>query len=259
VSEGQLVISSVLVALGQALNVTSALASFGGFDAVLVNNREVKKREDGLPANGFVRWLANDTTQLRERQLQSRLARKGEPDGSAPFTNPDMQKLGERFDFTVQDLEQNRQGVMSERQKQRSRSWGSKTLGIAAKTGAVLGGFLGSILLISTRDLSGSLVVAAVVFGISLPFGLLMRWILHLRPARKGRVKSGTGEISHYVGHKGAQMTAVTHGRFGLGRNWGRGVDDIELFAPMPFVTVNYLPGLGITTVLSIEPAEPPT
>lgn len=217
----------------------------------------VKLRDDGLPANPVFRWLALDARKGEQRAIEARLSRRGEPDGSPPFDDPTMHSLGERFDFTVKDLEANRRGDLSDRQIERYRSWSATTLPNAAKIGAAAGGLLGIFLWLSSGD-PALLMVGLVIFAMALAIGLYLRWFLHLRHARAGKVKSVTGRISHHPGPEDTELTSVHDGESSLrGRNWVRERGDLTVFANVPYATVYYLQGYATTTVHSIEPAEP--
>lgn len=175
-----------------------------------------------------------------------------------------MQQLGQRFNFTPDDLVVNRGHKLSQRQYDMiaagCRNWPRKMLIIATVLGLYFGYHVGSYTAPPFDYTEGAIGFAGAFICSSMVMWPLY-WTVFGRHLRSGKIQSVTGRVSHRtegLPYARVHGTWVTPQKKRHARYWNRNPGDTDLFEGIEWATLYYTQGWATTRIHSIEPALPP-
>ena len=169
---------------------------------------------------------------------------------------PKTQMMADHFDFTARDLELNRQGLLSDAQREEIATSGVANPLFGARVGLPLGlglGYREATAPAVGLDIEAGLIAGVGAFVFAVIVFAVVQWLFFQNATQRSKIKTVTGP---------ACFGSSLHGRCVVRVGKGRRLkacyvasEHPQLFDDVPVATLYYLRGFDLNHLQSIEPA----
>jgi len=169
---------------------------------------------------------------------------------------PKTQMMADHFGFTATDLELNRQGILSDAQRERLVDSGVPSRFFGARVGLVLGLALGYREATAPSPglaITAGLIAAVASFVFAVVAIATVQWLFSQNAIRRAKILTVTGPASFRSLRNGRCVVRVGTGR--RMKVCSAASEQPRLFDDVPLATLYYLRGFELNLLQSIEPA----